>query len=370
VQSQTRIGWIELEMTKVPIKGIKVYRSRGKLYAYHRATGIRLRSHFGTTEFFAELVSIEAQTSKPKEKPGTWGGLVLAYKDSPRFQDELKQRTRQDYNRLFDWLAPLAAMPLIEITREFVCDLRDKAHTTKKRRFANYVLSVLSVVFSYGMEHGLAYENPASRIKKVRRPKDMPRANRPWTQDEWELVSKAAPKHILAPLLLCGLLGWREGEAISAPRTAYNRENGCLVRTAAKSGREVKTPAPKVIVAALEALFPHDATTLLVSSTGRPWTLNGFRSSFFKLIRKLETKGQIGPGLTCHGLRHTAATNLREAGFDLQTIADFLGQDTQGMAAHYSRSADLAGTLRKVVQHIDEENNPSSKVSNNRKDSV
>jgi integrase len=357
-------------MTKVSIKGIKVYRSRGKLYAYHRPTKTRLKAPYGTPQFLAELASIQAQTSKAKEKPGTWGGLVLAYKTSPRFQNELKRRTREDYNRIFDWLAPMADMPLNEITREFVCDLRDKAHTKKKRRFANYVLSVLSVVFSYGMEHGLAHKNPVSRIKKVRRPKDMPRANRPWTQDEWELVSKAAPKHILAPLLLCGLLGWREGEAISAPRTAYNRENGCLVRTAAKSGREVKTPAPKVIVAALEALFPHDATTLLVSSTGRPWTLNGFRSSFFKLIRKLETKGQIGPGLTCHGLRHTAATNLREAGFDLQTIADFLGQDTQGMAAHYSRSADLAGTLRKVVQHIDEENNPSSKVSNNRKDSV
>ena len=220
------------------------------------------------------------------------------------------------------------------------------------------------------MEHGLAHENPASRIRKVRRPKDMPRANRPWTKEELKAVTEAAPKHILAPVLLCGLLGWREGEAISAPRTAYNRENGCLVRTAAKSGREVKTPVPKVIVAALDALFPHNATTLLVNSRGTPWTLNGFRSSFFKLIRKLEKQRQVGPGLTCHGLRHMAATDLREAGFDLQTIADFLGQDTQGMAAHYSRNADLIGTLRNVVQHIDDENNPSSKVSNKRKDSV
>ena len=130
----------------------------------------------------------------------------------------------------------------------------------------------------------------------------------------------------------------------------------------------MKTATPKVIVAALDALFPHDATTLLVSSTGRPWTLNGFRSSFFKLIGKLKKEGQIGPGLTCHGLRHMAATGLREAGFDLQTIADFLGQDTQGVAEHYSRSADLKKTLGKVVQHIDDENNPSSKVSNKRKE--
>ena len=122
-------------MTKVRIKGIKVYRSRGKLYVYHRATGTRLQSPYGTTEFLAELASIDAQKSKPKEKPGTWGGLVLAYKKSPRFQNELKPRTRDDYNRVFDWLAPLADMPLSEITREFVCDLRDKAHTKKKATF-------------------------------------------------------------------------------------------------------------------------------------------------------------------------------------------------------------------------------------------
>ena len=357
-------------MTKVMIKGIKVYHSRGKLYAYHRATGTRLRAPFGTAQFLAELASIEAQTSKPKEKPGTWGGLVLAYKTSPQFQNELKPRTRKDYDRIFNWLAPLQDMPLSEITREFVRDLRDKAHIKKRRRFANYVLSVVSVVFSYGMEHGLAHENPASRIKKVRRPKDMPQANRPWTKEELNAVIEVAPKHILAPVLLCGLLGWREGEAISAPRNAYNPKTGYLTRTAAKSGREVKTPAPKIIVAALDALFPHNATTLLVSSKGTPWTLNGFRASFFKLIRKLEKPGQIGPGLTCHGLRHMAATDLREAGFDLQTIADFLGQDTQGMAAHYSRSADLAASLRKVVEHIDDENISSSKVSNKRTESV
>ena len=100
--------------------------------------------------------------------------------------------------------------------------------------------------------------------------------------------------------MLGGLLGWREGE------------------------------------------FPHNATTLLVSSTGRPWTQDGFRKSFFRLIQKLEAKGQVGPDLTFHGLRHFRATRLREAGFDKQTIADFR-QETTSMAGYYSRDADLRG---------------------------
>ena len=40
------------------------------------------------------------------------------------------------------------------------------------------------------------------------------------------------------------------------------------------------------------------------------------------------------------------------------------------MAAHYSRDADLKGEMRKVVEFIDLENEPGSKVSNKRKNSV
>ncbi|MGC1236777.1 MAG: tyrosine-type recombinase/integrase [Xanthobacteraceae bacterium] len=250
-------------------------------------------------------------------------------------------------------------------------DSSNPCQLSVRNKFGNWCfISLKMFKLSYGIEHGLAHENPVSRVKKIRRPKDMPRPNRPWSQEEWKAVTESVPKHMLAPVMLCGLLGWREGEAISAPRTAYNEKTGELVRTSAKSGKPVKTDTPKQVAAALEAIFPHAATTLLVSSTGRPWTLNGFRSSFFRLIGKLEEKGQVGPDLTCHGLRHFAATRLREAGFDKQTIADFLGQETPGMAGYYSRDADLKGKMRKVVEYIDHENEQSSKVSNKRMDSV
>lgn len=73
-------------------------------------------------------------------------------------------------------------------------------------------------------------------------------------------------------------------------------------------------------------------TVLCVSSRGEPWTGSGFRASFFKLIRKLAKDGKVGKGLSFHGLRSTVATELREAGVDLRTIADLLGQNTAQMA--------------------------------------
>ena len=100
----------------------------------------------------------------------------------------------------------------------------------------------------------------------------------------------------------------------------------------------------------------------LAPRRGPPWKEDGFRGSFFRLIRQLEADGKIANGLTFHGLRHTAATQMRQLGFDTRTIADMLGQETEGMAAHYSREADLEPKLRGVVVKLDQENRKRTKA--------
>lgn len=60
--------------------------------------------------------------------------------------------------------------------------------------------------------------------------------------------------------------------------------------------------------------------------------------------------------LTLEGIRHTVATRLREAGLDLRSIADFLGQKTESMAGLYSDTADLLNKNRNTVEMLDHEN--------------
>jgi integrase len=48
----------------------------------------------------------------------------------------------------------------------------------------------------------------------------------------------------------------------------------------------------------------------------------------------------VGPGLTFHGLRHTAGKVLDELGCDTRTIAAVLGQRSEAMARHYSEEGD------------------------------
>lgn len=342
-------------MRKMKVPGVKCYVSNGIAYAYDRKTGTRLTPPHAlySEEWFKALHAARAKAAPPEEKGGTWGAAVAAYRASPRFLD-LAPRTKEDYQAVLDWTKPLHPMPLTQWTRGFVASLRDKAKVKRGRRFANYVLSVVSVVFAVALERELADTNPVREVKKIRKPKGEPRANRPWAPEEWEAVKAACPPHILAPVLLGGILGYRQGEILSAPRNSYNRKTGQLSRISAKSGKKVVVQAPKAIVEALDSLQKHTATTLFVNTRGLPWTEDGFRSSFFKIIRKLEEAGKVADGLTFHGLRHTAATRMRQLGFDTRTIADMLGQETEGMAGHYSREADLEPKLRGVVKKLDQ----------------
>ena len=60
-------------MTVVRIVGLKRYRVKGRWYAYHRATGARIKSEFGTAEFIAELAALELRLKRAKVLPGTLG---------------------------------------------------------------------------------------------------------------------------------------------------------------------------------------------------------------------------------------------------------------------------------------------------------
>lgn len=80
--------------------------------------------------------------------------------------------------------------------------------------------------------------------------------------------------------------------------------------------------------------------TIVVGQRGEPFTESGFRARFFKVIRQLVAEGKVQPGLTFHGLRHTAATKLADAGCDTRDIMAITGHETEAMVARYTRSAD------------------------------
>lgn len=170
-------------MTYVRVKGFKTFKDRnGKSRCYHRRTGmpIDLEKHkIDSASFFAECDRIVRLVNAGIDsKPGTLGLFITRYRGSAAFAD-LAMRTRKDYQHVFDYLRPIAGTPITSFTTPMIVHIRDKAERKKGRRFANYVRTVFSLLFTWGRERGYVRDNPAAGIRSLPKPKGTPDANRP-----------------------------------------------------------------------------------------------------------------------------------------------------------------------------------------------
>jgi integrase len=343
-------------VTIIRVKGFKIFKDRhGHWRCYHRKTGVAIdlrKTPAGTAGFIAECARIGALDQKVTEKPGTLRLLIHDYRALPIFQD-LAPQTQSDYQKIFDWLRPIADTPLRRFNRPLVVRIRDKAAASKGRRFGNYVKAVLSLLFAWGSERDFVSGNPASGIKDIRRKKGAPEANRPWSDQERDAVLDAASDHMRPALALMAYTGLGPKDALTLPRNFMKASE--IATRRAKTGEPVFWPMPAPLADILDKAPIHAAVTLCANSRGTPWTLSGFRASWRTLRIHLEKEGRIGPALTLYGLRHTVAVILRECGCDERTIADALGQKTIEMARHYAKGADLRGKMRGVVASFDAE---------------
>lgn len=340
--------------------GWKIFRDRKPPFgwrAYHRATKTKIdctKFEVYSLAFDMEVHRINQLYQAKEAKPGTLGMLIKRYRASPRFKKRA-DRTRNDYQEVFDWLQPIDDTPLERFTRGFVAKLRDKAETQKRFRFANKVRSVLSLLFNWGLEYEYVKENPVEGVSLAERPKSLPDANRPWTDAEREIVLAELPQHMGLPFGLMMFYGLDPQDALALPKTAISAAGIDTRRQ--KTGQPVYLPIFEPVAAALAAAPKHDAITLCANSRGRPWTYNGFSTNWSKLKKKLEKGGKVQPGLTLKGLRHTVGTILAEMGKDDGTIALVLGHATEAMAKHYSRRADRSKQAAAAVADFGEELN-------------
>jgi integrase len=346
-------------VTHVRVKGFQIFRDRhGRPRCYHRRTRVAIdleKSPLGSAAFFAACSTISAlQEAAPPPKPGTLGLLIADYRGSQAFGD-LAPRTRQDYQRVFDYLRPIADTPLVRFNRPLIVSIRDRAATKRGRRFGNYVKQVLSLLFAWGAERGVLEGNPADNIRNLRRPRGAPAANRPWGDAEREAVLAEAPPHMKVPFALMMFCGLDPQDALRLPRSAIR--DGMIDTRRGKTEEPIWIPLPTPVKAALADAPQHDAITVVATKRGRVWTVDGFRASWRPLKQRLQDAGRVSTGLTLKGLRHTVATILAEMGYDDRTIADMLGQRTLAMAQHYSKRADRSRKMAVVVRQFDAEVN-------------
>jgi len=327
--------------------GVKLYQAGGTAYAYHRKTKTRLKAPAGTPEFEAELAALNRLVDE-RNAPlhGSLAALFDAYRDSPEFR-RLSPRTKKDYEKIFRFLRPGAEKKLLLNFRvRDALTIRNAAEAKHKLHFANYTLAVLRRVLNWGRIYEFIDANPIAGLQlTLKAPLGTPKANRRWAPFECDEVLLAAKGGLKVAIGLGMYAGMREGDALSVTRANYDGHR--LTWMQGKTGSPVRLPVARslkeILDAALAARPSGDGVEhlqLVLNTSGRPYTNDGFRTMLWRLIHKLEVAGKVMPGLTFHGLRHTAGTMLAELGANPHEIAALLGHKTLIMAAHYSADAN------------------------------
>ena len=134
--------------------------------------------------------------------------------------------------------------------------------------------------------------------------------------DELAFVEKA-PRHLHLPLTLALWTGQRQGDLLRLAWSAYDGTNIALRQS--KTGARVLIPVGRPLKAALDST-PKRSPLILVNSDDKPWTPDGFRSSWRKACKNA---GIIG--VTFSDLRGTSVTRLALAERTEAQIASITG---------------------------------------------
>jgi integrase len=343
-------------VTRVELKGIHRVRRRlatgaVKTYYYAWRGGPRIEGEPGTPEFVASF----ARLSRPAERTGPKDqlqSLLDRFQRSTEFTG-LAEKTRRDYVKHIRKIEqefgdfPIRALAENEARSVFL-DWRDKLTGSGKRQ-ADYTMSVLARVLSWSKERGITRVNPLERMGRVY---TADRTDKVWTlQDEASFLS-IAPEHMRLPLTMALWTGQRQGDLLRLTWSAYD---GSTIRLRqSKTRARVVIPVGAPLKAALDDL-PRRQTVILLTMDGRPWTQDGFRTSWRKACEKAGVTG-----LTFHDLRGTAVTRLALAGATEAEIATMTGLSLKTVRdildKHYlSRDPALAeSAVRKLERRWNE----------------
>lgn len=350
---------------RITVRGVKQTTVSGRTYFYHRATGERIHDAPESAAFLATVERLDARAPLPPV-PGTVGAMLKAFQGSPEFRIRA-ERTKADYRWVIGRLAWLDAVPVAEVTSAIVNRTRDKAYDAHGWRFANYVIDVLRAAFKWAKPNGYAQTNPANEVPRLPRPSGLRRMNRAWRPEEVAAVLNVARGGMRVAIALAIYAGMRQGDAIRLKWSA--RQDGGIVWVQHKTAEPVWVPERSELRAILDAA-DKDGIFMVArrrrNKSAQPirdsdYTERGFRASFFRIIRGLVAKQKVGAGLTFHGLRVTAATNLADAGCDPKTIAAITGHRTSAMVEHYTRDADRRRRATSGIATMERATNDSGK---------
>jgi integrase len=334
-------------MVRVELPGIAKVTAKGRTYYYAWRGGPRLRGEPGSPEFMASYN--EALESRRIPDPDRFRSLVTLYKASSDYK-ALAASTVHNWAPWLDRIADhfgdlrIAQFDRPEKIRPVIRRWRNQ--WADKPRTADYGMQVLSRVLSYAVDPlGKIASNPCEGIKQLYSGN---RSEIVWTEADIAKFKQTCTAEIAHAVDLAAYTGLRLGDLL---RLSWSHvgEDTITVKTG-KSGhrREAIIPLYDALLVVLAGI-PRRSTTILTNSRRRPWTRDGFGSSF--------NKAKIAAGMAdlhFHDLRGTAATRFYVAGLSERVIAEIMGWEEEHVARIIRRYVDRSAATKAIIRQLNE----------------
>jgi integrase len=326
---------------RVVLKGIHKVKKRLasgeiRVHFYAWRGGPAILAKPGTPEFVHAYNDAHASIRRPMA--GTMMTIIAEYKASPDFT-KLASSSRRMYLMYMRLIEeefgdlPLAALADRRIRGEFKTWRGTFAATPRK---ADYAWTTLARLMSFAKDRGTIGTNPCEKGGRLYA---ADRTDKFWGESEIAALLAVASEEIKLALVLALWTGQRQGDLLRLPWSAYDGSHIRLRQS--KGGRRIVMPAGFPLKALLDAA-ERRGPIILVNSYGRPWTSDGFRTSWSKTCDRAGVSG-----LTFHDLRGSAVVRLALAEATVPQIATFTGHSLKDVEAildaHYlGRDVQLA----------------------------
>jgi integrase len=335
-------------MVRVELRGIAKTKAKGRTYYYAWRGGPRLRGEPGSPEF--HLSYNEAIESRRTPEPGRFRSLVVLYRASPDYA-KLADSTRAQWSpwldRISDYFGDLRIAQFDRPEKIRPAIRRWRSRWTDKPRTADYALQVLSRVLALGVEEGSIAGNPCEGIKRLY---SGDRSEIIWTDADITALRKTCAAEIAQGIDLASHTGLRLGDLL---RLSWSHVGEDAIRFStgkSRGRREAVIPLYDDLREVL-ARIPKRSTTVLTNSKGRPWTPDGFGSSFNRA--KIDA-GMNDRNLHFHDLRGTAATRFYIAGLSIRVIAEILAWSEDQVERIIRRYVARGAATKDVIRQLNE----------------
>lgn len=336
-------------MTVIELKRLYHVKAKGRDYYYAWRGGPAVKGEPGTPEFVAAYNDAVEGFQAPDKK--RFRSVITRYRNSKDYRD-LADSTKRNWGPWLDQIAEYFGklrtkqFDRTEQIRKLIRQWRGQYSDNPRK--ADYGMQVLSRVCAYCVDPlGEIAANPCEGIKQLY---SADRAAIIWTDVDIAHLKQTCSAEIAYAVELAAHTGLRAGDLVKLS-WSHVGDKAIVMNTGKSRGRkQAIIPLYQELRDLLDRI-PRRSTTILTSSTKRPWHKDGLSSSFAAAKKEAWPEGD---NLHFHDLRGTAATKFYLAGLSLREIAEIMGWEEDFVERIIKRYVSQTAALEDKIRRMDE----------------